>query len=57
MVDDLAKSIATGNTADASKKLKALRDKLTGLSKDGKLSAEGYRLLNLAVDRVAADLG
>jgi eukaryotic-like serine/threonine-protein kinase len=57
MVDDLAKTIATGNTGDVASKLKALRDKLTALNKEGKLSDEGYRLLNSAVDRVAAAAG
>ena len=54
MVDDLANSIATGNTGDVTNKIKALRAKLTTLSKEGKLSDLGYRTLNAAVDRVAA---
>jgi eukaryotic-like serine/threonine-protein kinase len=56
MVDDLAKAITTGNTDDETKKLKALQDKLTSLFKEGKLSAEGYRVLSGDVDQIAAKL-
>jgi eukaryotic-like serine/threonine-protein kinase len=56
-VDDLAKTIATGNTAEVTNKLQALRDKLTTLNKEGKLNADGYRALNSAVDQVAAAQG
>jgi ribosomal protein L19E len=57
MVDDLAKTIATGNTGEVANKIKALRAKLTTLNKEGKLNAAGYRVLNTAVDLVAADQG
>jgi serine/threonine-protein kinase len=57
MVDDLGKSIATANTDDETHKLKALRDKLTALKNEGKLSADGYRVLSDATDQVAATLG
>ncbi len=57
MVDDLAKTIATGNTGEVTNKIKALRAKLTTLNKEGKLSADGYAVLNTAVDLVAADQG
>jgi eukaryotic-like serine/threonine-protein kinase len=57
MVDDLAKSITTDNTDDETKKLKALRDKLTSLHKEGKLSADGYRVLSADVEQLAAKLG
>jgi eukaryotic-like serine/threonine-protein kinase len=56
-VDDLAKSIATGNTNDETKRLKALRDKLTSLYKEGKLSADGYRVLSADVDQLTAKMG
>jgi serine/threonine-protein kinase len=55
MVDDLVKTIATGNTADVMNKIKALRAKLTTLNKGGQLSDTGYRALSTAVDQVAAD--
>lgn len=54
MVDDLAKSVATGNTGDEQKKLKALNDKLTSLYKEGRLSADGYQVLKRDLDRLAA---
>jgi serine/threonine-protein kinase len=54
MVDDLVKTIATGNTADVTNKIKALRGKLTTLNKGGQLNDTGYRALNTAVDQVAA---
>jgi serine/threonine-protein kinase len=57
MVNDLAKTIATGNTGDVTNKIKALRAKLTTLNKEGKLSNDGYRALNTAVDQIAADQG
>lgn len=56
MVDDLAKAIANDNPDDEAKKVKAMRDKLTSLYKDGKLSADGYRALNGQLDQVAAAL-
>jgi serine/threonine-protein kinase len=55
MVDDLAKTIATGNTGEVTNKIKALRAKLTTLNKGHQLSDTGYRALNTAVDQVAAD--
>jgi serine/threonine-protein kinase len=57
MVDDLAKTIATGNTGEVAKKLKALRDKLTTLNREGKLSDDGFLILTSAVDQVAAAQG
>jgi serine/threonine-protein kinase len=57
MVDDLSKTIATGNTGEVANKIKALRDKLTTLNREGKLSDDGYRILNSAVDQVAAAQG
>ena len=54
MVDDLAHTIATGNTGDVTNKIKALRAKLTTLNKERKLSDDGYRVLNSAVDQIAA---
>ena len=57
MVDDLVHTVATGNTGDVTNKIKALRAKLTTLNKEGKLSSDGYRTLNTAVDQIAADQG
>jgi eukaryotic-like serine/threonine-protein kinase len=56
-VDDLAKTIATGNAGAVQTKITALRGKLTALNKGGKLSADGYRVLNSALDQVAASQG
>jgi hypothetical protein len=55
MIDDLAKTIATGNAGEVTNKIKALRAKLTTLNKERKLSDDGYQVLNTAVDQVAAD--
>ena len=57
MVDGLAKSLTTANPDDETHQLKALRDKLTALKNEGKLSADGYRVLNGNLDQVAATLG
>ncbi len=56
-VDDLVHTIATGDTGAVATKITALRGKLTALNKGGKLSADGYRVLNSAVDQVAASQG
>jgi serine/threonine-protein kinase len=56
-VDDLAHTITTGNTGAVTTKITALRAKLTALNKGGKLSADGYRVLNSALDQVAASQG
>jgi hypothetical protein len=56
-VDDLAHTIASGNTGDIANKITALRAKLTELNKGGKLTADGYRVLNAALDQVAASQG
>jgi hypothetical protein len=56
MVDDLAKSITTANPDDETKKLSALRDKLTNLYREGKLTAAGYSEINGRVDAVAATI-
>ena len=53
-VDELAATINEGNGAESTKKLKELRDKLTGLRKDGRLSQAGYDALSAGVDRIAA---
>jgi serine/threonine-protein kinase len=53
-VDELAARINEGNSAEATKKLKELRDKLTGLRRDGRLSQAGYDALSAGVDRIAA---
>jgi eukaryotic-like serine/threonine-protein kinase len=56
-VDDLARAVANDNPDDEAKKIKALRDKLTSLYNEGKLSADGYRTLNRNLDLVAAESG
>jgi eukaryotic-like serine/threonine-protein kinase len=55
-VDDLAKSIAVDDAEEQAKKLKSLRDRLLSLYEEGKLTADGYRVLDRRVDQVAAEL-
>ncbi|MGI5175159.1 serine/threonine-protein kinase [Dactylosporangium sp. CA-152071] len=57
MIDDLAKSMANARPDDEAKKLKALRDKLAGLYKEGKLTDSAYTALNSQLDAVAAEVG
>ncbi|MEV0563686.1 protein kinase [Dactylosporangium sp. NPDC050588] len=57
MIDDLAKSIANTRPDDEAKKLKALRDKLAGLYREGKLTDSAYTALNSQLDAVAAEVG
>jgi serine/threonine-protein kinase len=56
-VDDLAHAIATGPAGAVATKITELRGKLTALNKGGKLTADGYRILNSALDQVAASQG
>jgi eukaryotic-like serine/threonine-protein kinase len=53
-VDELAAKINEGDGAEATKKIKELRDKLTGLRREGRLSQAGYDALSAGVDRIAA---
>jgi hypothetical protein len=57
LVDDLAKSMTGGPPDDETKKLKALRDRLTSLYREGKLTSAGYTDINTSVDAVAAEIG
>jgi hypothetical protein len=57
LVDDLAKSMTGGPPDDETKKLKALRDRLTSLYREGKLTSTGYTEINNRVDAVAAQIG
>ncbi|WP_238005559.1 serine/threonine-protein kinase [Dactylosporangium sp. AC04546] len=57
MVDELAKSIATDNPDDETKKLKALRDQLAKLYTDGKLNTAAFTDLSSHVDAVATEIG
>jgi serine/threonine-protein kinase len=56
-VDDLAKSMTSANPDDEAKKLKALRDKLTSLYREGKVTGAGYTEINNRIDAVAATIG
>jgi eukaryotic-like serine/threonine-protein kinase len=53
-VDEIAAKINEGNGAESAKKIKELRDKLTGLRRDGRLSQAGYEALTASLDRIAA---
>ncbi|WP_460491966.1 serine/threonine-protein kinase [Dactylosporangium cerinum] len=55
MVDDLAKSLATANPDDETKKLKALRDKVASLHSEGKLNVSAYTALNSNLDAIATE--
>ncbi|MEV0810842.1 protein kinase [Micromonospora sp. NPDC050200] len=55
-VDAIAKEIAEGDPDQAEDQLKKLRDKLSDLRRDGKLTADGYDALTADADRIAADL-
>ena len=53
-VDEIAEKINEGDSAESTKKIKELRDKLAGLREDGRLSQVGYEALTASLDRVAA---
>lgn len=55
-VDAIAKEIAEDDPQAAEEQIKKLREKLTELLRDGKLSAVGYLDLTAGVDRIAAEL-
>jgi serine/threonine-protein kinase len=55
-VDDIAHAINDGHQADATKKLKELRDKLTDLHNAGTLTTAGYDRLTVDLDRLADSL-
>ncbi len=55
-VDEIARAMNDGNTAEAAKKIKELRDKLGSLLDVGQLSASGYNTLIQDLDLVAASL-
>jgi hypothetical protein len=57
LVDDLAKSMTGGPPDDETKKLKALRDRITSLYREGKLTGASYTEINSRVDAVAAKIG
>ena len=53
-VDELARAINVGNTGDAAKKIKELRDRFTVLRNEGQLTATGYDAMMRNLDAVAA---
>jgi len=55
-VDELARAINVGNTDDATKKIKELRDKFGSLLNEGQLSAGGHGTLIRHLDLVVASL-
>ena len=52
-VDEIAKELNEGDEEEAAKKINDLRNKLTSLRRDGKLTDTGYDTLIRDVDRVA----
>ncbi|MBY8873543.1 protein kinase [Micromonospora sp. PLK6-60] len=56
-VDAVAKNLAADDQRRARDEIKKLREKLTGLRKDGRLSEAGYLRLSKDVDRLAAQVG
>ena len=55
-VDDIAHATSDGHPADAAKKVKEFRDKLTELHDAGTLTTAGYDRLNADLDRLADSL-
>jgi serine/threonine protein kinase len=55
-VDDIAHATNDGHAADAGKKVKEFRDKLTELRDTGTLTTTGYDQLNADLDRLADSL-
>ena len=55
-VDELARAINVGNTEDATKKIKELRDKFATLLNEGQLSAGGHEILIRHLDLVVDSL-
>jgi serine/threonine-protein kinase len=53
-VDDIAKRLDAGDDKDLPKKIKDLRNKLTDLRREGRLTQAGYDALNRGLDPVAA---
>jgi hypothetical protein len=53
-VDEFAQKFAEGNTKEAAKKARELRDKITKLHHDGKLTDDGYQALLQDVSRLDA---
>jgi hypothetical protein len=53
-VDEIAKEITDGRAAETAKKIKELRDRLTSLREDGRLSQAGYETLSRSLDAVEA---
>ncbi|HTJ39731.1 MAG TPA: serine/threonine-protein kinase [Dactylosporangium sp.] len=57
MVDDLAKTLTTANPDDETKKIKALRDKLASLYREGRLTDYAYTALNSHLDAITVRSG
>jgi serine/threonine-protein kinase len=55
-VDEIARAMNEGNTAEATKKVKELRDRLTSLLNEGQLSGAGHATLIRDLDSIAAAL-
>jgi hypothetical protein len=55
-VDEIARAMNDGNTDEAAKKVKELRDRLVTLRNEGQLSGGGYDTLIRHLDSVAATL-
>jgi serine/threonine-protein kinase len=55
-LQDIARRLRQGQTDQAAKHLAQLRDRLTGLQRDGTLRPEAYRALTSGLDQLAATL-
>lgn len=55
-VDEIAREINEGDTSTAAKKVEELRDLLTILLKEGRLTQAGYDVLSRDADRLGAGL-
>jgi serine/threonine-protein kinase len=55
-LDDLTKTLADGHTHEITDKIRALRDKLVQLRKEGKITTTGYNTLTAGLGQLAASL-
>ena len=55
-LNDIARRLTKGQTGQAAGRVTQLRDRLTGLAQDGKLTSRGYQILVTGIDRLAGSL-
>jgi hypothetical protein len=55
-LDDIARRLSKGQTGQVTSRIAQLRDRLTGLAQDGKLTAGGYQVLTAGLAQLAGSL-